>query len=186
MTRVAPYLVMMLACALLAAFAAGGASAEDAKMRLLSPAFGDHETIPDRYTCEGADISPPLAWGGVPAEAKSLALAVTDPDAPDPRAPRMIWVHWVAHNIPASAEDLPEGASGKVMPPGAVEGVNSWKRTGYGGPCPPIGAHRYIFTLYALDATLPPAPMTKDQLKAAMNGHVLDKAELIGMYEKQH
>ncbi len=172
---------MALAVVLLAA---GPGATREAKMKLQSPAFADGRDIPARHTCEGADISPPLLWTGVPEGARSLALIVEDPDAPDPRAPRMVWTHWVVHDLPPADGGLPEGASGRAMPAGAVEGINDWKRIGWGGPCPPIGRHRYVFTLYALDTPLPPQPMTKDALRAAMRGHVLDTATLTGLYEK--
>ncbi len=158
---------------------------EEGRMRLFSPAFGDHQMIPARFTCEGADISPPLSWSDVPRAARSLALIVDDPDAPDPRAPRVVWVHWVAHDIPPDAQGLAEGASRRAMPRGAVEGYNDWERIGYGGPCPPVGRHRYVFSLHALDAPLPARPMTKAELLAAMEGHVLAKARLVGLYGKR-
>jgi Raf kinase inhibitor-like YbhB/YbcL family protein len=175
-----------LALALLLMGAAQGAKAEDLAMHLLSPVFENGGFIPARYTCEGEDISPPLYWSGAPAGTKSFALIAEDPDAPDPRAPRMTWDHWVVHNIPADAEELPEGASGRAMPPGAVEGVNSWKRTGYGGPCPPIGRHRYFFKLYALKRPLGDLDQpTKKQLLKAMQGLVIGEGVLIGTYQKR-
>jgi len=191
MTRRFPYVQMMVFAVLLALVAAPNArtaTAEDQAMHLLSPAFENGGFIPARYTCEGEDISPPLYWSGAPAGTKSFALIAEDPDAPDPRAPRMTWIHWVAHNIPADAEELPEGASGRAMPPGAVEGVNSWKRTGYGGPCPPPGHgdHRYYFRLYALDVeslSLPPKA-TWAEVEKAMVGHTLATAELMGKYSR--
>jgi Raf kinase inhibitor-like YbhB/YbcL family protein len=153
---------------------------------LTSPAFADHAAIPSQYTCEGADISPPLAWSQAPAGTKSLALIIDDPDAPDPRAPKMTWVHWVIVNLPAAARGLPEGAAERGMPPGAVQGLNDWKRAGYGGPCPPIGSHRYFHKLYALDTVLTGLERpTKAQLLSAMQGHVLAEAELIGTYQKR-
>jgi len=160
------------------------APAREAGMKLTSSAFAMGERIPAEYTCEGAGISPPLAWRDVPEGARALALIVDDPDAPDPAAPRMTWVHWVVANVPPRAKGLPEGASMRAMPQGAVEGINDWHRRGYGGPCPPIGAHRYFFKLYALDAPLPDEPLTKPALLEAMKGHVLAKAELVGIYEK--
>jgi Raf kinase inhibitor-like YbhB/YbcL family protein len=150
-----------------------------------SPAFAPDGEIPRRYTCEGEDISPPLAWSGAPEGTKSFALVVDDPDAPDPDAPRMTWVHWVLHNLPPSASELSEGVAGATLPTGTLEGCNDWKRTGYGGPCPPIGRHRYFHKLYALDVVLPDLGVpTKQALEAAMQGHVLAQAELIGRYEK--
>jgi Raf kinase inhibitor-like YbhB/YbcL family protein len=153
-------------------------------MQLKSPAFVSGGGIPARYTCEGDDISPPLSWSGAPESTRAFALVVDDPDAPDPKAPRMTWVHWVVYNIPAAAASLAEGASGR-LPPGTRQGRNDWARAGYGGPCPPVGRHRYFHKLYALDAELPDLrEPTKAQLEAAMEGHVLAKAELVGTYQK--
>ena len=154
-------------------------------LTLKSPSFSENGNIPSKYTCEGQDISPPLTWSGVPAGTKSLALIVDDPDAPDPRAPKMTWVHWVLYNLTPSSNGLPEGVSKNALPQGTLEGTNDWKRTGYGGPCPPIGQHRYFHKLYALDTVLPDlGTPTKAQLEKAMQGHVLAQAELIGTYEK--
>ena len=152
-------------------------------MRIASTAFRDKGSIPSVYTCEGKDLSPPLAWADLPAGTKSLVLIVDDPDAPDPAAPKMTWVHWVLYNLPAADGGLPEGV--KALPAGTKEGVNDWKRTGYGGPCPPIGRHRYFHKLYALDTVLPDLDQpTKPQLEAAMKGHILAQAELVGTYQK--
>jgi len=152
---------------------------------LSSPAFAHEGPIPAQYTCEGADISPPLEWRGAPAGTKSFVLIVDDPDAPDPKAPKMTWVHWVLYNIPASATGLEEDEAKRGVPDGALPGLNDWKRTGYGGPCPPIGRHRYFHKLYALDTVLPDLGRpTKEMLLGAMRGHVLDEAELIGTYQK--
>ncbi len=154
-------------------------------MSLTSPAFGHGDEIPERFTCQGADISPPFAWSDVPSNAASLALIIDDPDAPDPKAPQMTWVHWVLYNIPPSAGGLPERAGGATLPPGTLEGTNDWKRTRYGGPCPPVGRHRYFCKLYALDVMLPDyAEPTKAALETAMQGHVIAQAELIGTYQK--
>jgi hypothetical protein len=153
-------------------------------LTLTSSAFEPGGTIPSKYTCEGDDLSPPLAFTGVPAGTKSLALIVDDPDAPDPKAPKRVWVHWVVYNLPPDSQGLPENASGAGLPAGAVTGINDWKRTSYGGPCPPIGRHRYFHKLYALDIALPAKPLTKSELEAAMKGHVLAQAELIGTYQK--
>ena len=152
---------------------------------LHSISFDDGGSIPRQHTCEGANTAPPLAWSGAPSATKSFALIVDDPDAPDPKAPRMTYVHWVVYNIPATASALPEAASAASLPPGAREGLNDWKRAGYGGPCPPIGRHRYFHKLYALDAGLPDlkAP-TKAELEQAMRGHVLAQAQIVGTYEK--
>jgi Raf kinase inhibitor-like YbhB/YbcL family protein len=154
-------------------------------MEISSTAFGPGAAIPRRHTCEGHDVSPPLHWRGVPAHAKSLVLIVDDPDAPDPRAPRMTWVHWVLANLPADSAGLPEGIASAALPTGTAEGLNDWKRTGYGGPCPPIGRHRYFHQLYALDIVLDGLKHpTKVQVEAAMKDHVLAHAELVGTYEK--
>ena len=150
-----------------------------------SSAFGPNGKIPSKYTCEGNDVSVPLSWSGAPAGTKSFALIEDDPDAPDPRAPKMTWVHWVLYNIPAAANGLPEAVQKSALPQGTRDGLNDWKRTGYGGPCPPIGQHRYFHKLYALDTVLPDlGTPTKAQLEKAMQGHVLAQAELIGTYEK--
>ncbi|MDT8388192.1 MAG: YbhB/YbcL family Raf kinase inhibitor-like protein [Thiogranum sp.] len=154
-------------------------------LEIHSAAFEDGGDIPSKYTCEGDDISPPLAWSGVPEDAESLVLIVDDPDAPDPAAPRMIWVHWVLYNLPADALDLPEGVTVKQLPVGTYEGLNNWDRTGYGGPCPPAGKHRYFHTLYALDTLLDLERPTREQVANAMEGHVLAQAQLLGMYKKR-
>lgn len=154
---------------------------------LTSLAFAHLGAIPAKYTCEGTDISPPLAWSNLPSGTKSLALIVDDPDAPDPAAPKMTWVHWVLYNIPPSAAGLPEAVMPAQLPAGTREGTNDWKHTGYGGPCPPIGRHRYFHKLYALDALLPDLGYsTKERLEKAMAGHILGQAELVGTYKKQH
>jgi Raf kinase inhibitor-like YbhB/YbcL family protein len=154
-------------------------------LTISSTAFSGGEAIPRQYTCDGADRSPPLAWSGVPAGAKSLALIVDDPDAPDPKAPKMTWVHWVLYDIPPSASGLAEGVKTPDLPKGTREGSNDWKRTGYGGPCPPIGRHRYFHKLYALDVTLGDLGRpTKAKLEAAMKGHIVAQAELVGTYQR--
>ena len=154
-------------------------------LSLRSTAFAHQGQIPRRHTCDADDASPPLTWTGVPPSAKSLALIVDDPDAPDPKAPKRVYVHWVLYDIPASASGLAEAVSAKALPPGTREGTNDWKRTGYGGPCPPIGRHRYFFKLYALDTMLGDrGAMTKADLEAAMRGHVIAQVELMGTYER--
>jgi hypothetical protein len=151
-------------------------------LSLTSPAFPPGGSIPAKYTCDGDDISPALEWSGTPPQTRSLALIVDDPDAPDPKAPRMTWVHWILYSIPASAAGLSEGGD---LPPGTLEGLNDWKRTGYGGPCPPIGRHRYFHKLYALDTVLPDLDRpTKAKLETAMEGHILARAELVGTYQR--
>lgn len=151
-------------------------------MQLTSPAFADGGLIPRRYTCDGDDASPPLAWSGVPATTVSLALIADDPDAP-----RGTWVHWVLYNLPATTTSLPEALpTDERLPNGALQGRNDFRRTGYGGPCPPSGTHRYFFKLYALDTVLSLEPgATKQQLLQAMEGHVLAEAQLMGRYARQ-
>ncbi len=154
-------------------------------LAITSPSFGHGGEIPARFTCEGEDVSPALAWSGVPAGTRSLALIVDDPDAPDPRAPKMTWVHWVLYGLPPEAGGLAEGVAPGELPGGTREGLNDWQRTGYGGPCPPVGRHRYFFKLYALDAVLPDLGRpTKGRLEEAMAGHILGQAELVGTYQK--
>ena len=162
------------------------ASPTSSGFALRSPSFAEGGQIPIRHTCEGADASPPLAWEGAPPGTRTLALVVDDPDAPDPKAPRMTWVHWVLYDMPPAAAGLPEAVAREALPAGTRQGVNDWKRTGWGGPCPPIGRHRYFFKLYALDAALGDlGALTKAKLEAAMKGHVLAEARLMGTYEKQ-
>ncbi len=154
-------------------------------LTLTSTAFHANGAIPKQYTCEGRDVSPPLSWTGVPQGAKSLVLIVDDPDAPDPAAPRMTWVHWVLYDVPPTATGLPEAATTASLPSGTREGLNDWKRRGYGGPCPPVGRHRYVHKLYALDAVLGDlGRANKPAVEKAMAGHVLGQAELIGTYQK--
>ncbi|HKI96584.1 MAG TPA: YbhB/YbcL family Raf kinase inhibitor-like protein [Gemmatimonadales bacterium] len=174
-----------LAAAALALLAAAGTHLETpVPFTLTSSAFKDGGSIPSVYTCDGRDVSPPLAWAGVPADAKSLAFILDDPDAPDPKAPKRTWVHWVLFNIPPTATGLPEAVTAKALPAGTREGTNDWKRTGYGGPCPPIGRHRYVHKLYALDTTLDLEHPTKARLEAAMRGHIVGEAQLIGTYQR--
>jgi len=154
-------------------------------LSLTSPVFTHNGPIPKNYTCQGEDISPALTWSSLPKGTKSLALIVDDPDAPDPAAPKRVWVHWVLYNIPATAPGLAEAIAPPALPAGTREGKNDWDRTGYGGPCPPIGRHRYFHKLYALDTALPDLKEpTKAQLEKAMEGHVLEKVELMGTYQK--
>lgn len=154
-------------------------------LKLTSPAFQHEGTIPVRYTCDGDDISPPLVWSGLPEGTRSLALIVDDPDAPDPKAPKMTFVHWVLYNIPPTLGGLPEAVESAHLPPGTGEGLNDWQRTGYGGPCPPIGRHRYFHKLYALSVVLPDlGSPTKTALEAEMRDHVLARAQLIGTYQR--
>ena len=156
-------------------------------LTLTSPAFEHNGLIPFRHTCDGDDVSPPLSWAGVPASAQSLVLIVDDPDAPDPAAPKMTWVHWVLYNLPPTIHGLPEGVAAKDLAAGILQGRNDWGRTGYGGPCPPIGRHRYFHKLFALDVQLPDLKNPdKAALEKAMQGHILAHTELIGRYQRRH
>ncbi len=155
-------------------------------LNITSTVFTEGGEIPIEYTCEGDDVSPELGWSGVPDGARTLALIVDDPDAPDPAAPKMTYVHWVLYNIPTTARGLPRAVTAGGLPAGTKEGLNDWSRTGYGGPCPPIGRHRYFHKLYALDTVLPDlGTPTKDALLKAMEGHVLEEAVLMGTYIKR-
>ena len=154
-------------------------------LTLKSSAFDNGGAIPSRYTCEGEDVSPPLVWTGVPETARSLVLIIDDPDAPDPNAPKTIWVHWVLYNIPPDVTGLPEGVVPEQLSPGIMEGLNDWNRTGYGGPCPPIGRHRYFHKLYALDTLLEGMNTpTKAEIEATMKGHIISQTEFMGTYKK--
>jgi Raf kinase inhibitor-like YbhB/YbcL family protein len=154
-------------------------------LKLTSSVFQQGGSIPSRYTCEGQDVSPPLSWSGAPANTKTFALIVDDPDAPDPANPQRVYVHWVVYNLPATAAALPENAAKAALPKGAVQGKNDWGKAEYGGPCPPIGRHRYFFKLYALDAELAGlSSPAKADLERAMNGHVVGSGELVGTYQK--
>lgn len=152
-------------------------------LKLKSPAFSQNGAIPREYTCDGNDTAPELEWSGLPPGTGSLALIVDDPDAPDPKAPKMTYVHWVLYDIPTSTMGLPKGGK---RPADGRDGKNDWKKSGYGGPCPPKGQHRYFFKLYALDAMLGDlGTPTKTKLLEAMKGHVLEQAELMGTYQRQ-
>ena len=154
-------------------------------LTITSPAFTANGAIPALYTCEGKDMSPSLAWTGVPPGTKSLALIVDDPDAPDPAAPKTTWVHWVLYDIPPGTAGLAEAVKPNALPVGAREGLNDWGRTGYGGPCPPIGRHRYFHKLYALDTVLGDLKQPrKAALEKAMQSHIIEQAALIGTYQK--
>jgi Raf kinase inhibitor-like YbhB/YbcL family protein len=153
-------------------------------MQITSSAFAPDGAIPESYTCEGANVSPPLAWEGIPLGARSLALIVDDPDAPDPAKPLRVWVHWVLYNLPVDVSGLAEAV--RELPAGTLEGLNDWKVTGYGGPCPPIGRHRYFHKLYALDTVLPDLhEPDKKTLLSAMQGHIVAEAQVIGTYRKK-
>jgi Raf kinase inhibitor-like YbhB/YbcL family protein len=182
--------VAVLVVLLAAAQPGAGAPANPAKeaatkmLSITSSVFKNGE-IPRKYTCDGSNVSPPLAWSGAPAATKSLVLIVTDPDAPDPKAPLTTWVHWVLYDIPANVTGLREAVSGKTLPKGTREGVTDWGTPPYGGPCPPRGRHRYVHTLYALDTTLGDlGSPTRAKLLTAMEGHVIQTAQVIGLYEK--
>ena len=153
-------------------------------MTLTSTAFANGGDIPMQYTADGENISPPLSWAGAPPQAKSLALVVEDPDAPDPAAPQRVFTHWVLYNLPAQDSGLKQDADSAGLPAGTKPGANDWGETAYGGPKPPIGRHRYFFRLYALDTPLHDLHNpTKAKLEQAMRGHILDKAELMGTYQ---
>ena len=167
-----------------AALAAEGE--QNMNLILKSPDFVHLGEIPKIFTCEGNDSSPALSWSQLPQNTKSVALIVDDPDAPDPAAPKMTWVHWLLYNIPTTALELPKAVADSDLPSGTLQGKNDWKKTGYGGPCPPIGRHRYFHKLYALDIELPDLHHpNKTQLEKAMVGHIIGQAELIGTYQKQ-
>jgi Raf kinase inhibitor-like YbhB/YbcL family protein len=154
-------------------------------LTISSAAFEDGASMATRFTCEGDDISPPLQWDGIPEGTRSLALIMDDPDAPDPAAPKMTYVHWVLYNLPPDSNGLQERTRSEDLPPGTLEGLNDWQRTGYGGPCPPIGRHRYFHKLYALDTVLGDLGQpTKAQLLKAMESHVLAQAQVVGTYQK--
>ncbi len=151
---------------------------------ITSDSFENEGAIPARYTCDGDDIAPELSWSNIPEGTQSLVLIVDDPDAPDPAAPKMIWVHWVLYNMPASSSGLEKGINASELPEGTLEGLNDWKRTGYGGPCPPIGRHRYFHKLYALDMVLRDLNQpTKAEVEAVMEGHIIEEAVLMGTYQ---
>ena len=158
-------------------------SQEDTSMTLQisSPAFEDGSAIPQEYSCDGDDSSPALFWGELPDQTKSIALIMDDPDAPVGA-----WVHWVLYDLPGNRTEIPKNVpkSGQ-LPGGGTQGSNSWGRSGYGGPCPPGGTHRYFFKLYALDSALDLASgATKEDLLQAMEGHILDQGQLMGTYSR--
>ncbi len=188
-SRPRPGAALRLAALVLATAGAAGVAATPGgamELTLRSPDFAPHTELPTRCSCEGEGISPALSWSGAPDSTAAFALIVDDPDAPDPAAPRRTWVHWVLYDLPADAGHLPAGVNAEDLPAGTREGLNDWKATGYGAACPPIGRHRYFFKLYALDAPLGDLGRpTKAELEAAMAGHVLARAELVGTYRKQ-
>jgi hypothetical protein len=152
------------------------------KITVISPAFEAMAGIPSNYTCDGADVSPPLSWRNIPAETQSIVLICDDPDAPG-----KTWVHWVCYDIPPTADGLSANIpAADTLPAGGTQGLNSWGRPGYGGPCPPGGTHRYFFKVYALDILLNlPAGKTKEEIERAMQGHVLAFGELVGVYSRR-
>lgn len=177
--------IVLLACACGHQDAAAEPSLDVSKLPKLavtSPAFRDGAAIPAEYTCEGSGASPALAWAGAPATTKSFALIVDDPDAPDPKAPKRVWVHWVRSQIPATTTSFAD-SRGAANP--GTDGKNDWGTPGWRGPCPPIGRHRYVFSVYALDADLGAAGMTKAELVKAIAGHVVAAGRLVGTYQKQ-
>jgi len=154
-------------------------------LAITSSSFRPQGSIPARFTCDGDDVSPALEWSDVPDGARSLVLIVDDPDAPDPAAPKRTWVHWVLYDIPPAASSLAEGVDAASLPAGTREGLNDWGRTGYGGPCPPVGRHRYFFRLYALDVSLGTLDdASRGAVDRAMQGHVIATAELLGTYAR--
>jgi Raf kinase inhibitor-like YbhB/YbcL family protein len=156
-------------------------------LTLTSSDFSAGGAIPAQNTCDGADRSPSLSWSGAPAGTRSFALVIDDPDAPDPAAPKMTWIHWVLYNIPPEVSQLGSGVLESELPKGTRTGLNDWKKAAYGGPCPPVGRHRYFHKLYALDLVLPDlGHPSKKQLEQAMQGHVLDHCELVGTYQRAH
>jgi Raf kinase inhibitor-like YbhB/YbcL family protein len=155
-------------------------------LTLTSAAFGPGESIPARHTCDGPNLSPPLSWSDLPAATRSLALILDDPDAPDPAAPQRTWVHWVLYNLPPGTGGLPEGVRHGDLPAGARSGLNDWKKSEYGGPCPPVGQHRYFHKLYALDVVLPElGEASKADLERAMQNHIIEQTALVGLYQRQ-
>lgn len=151
-------------------------------LKLLSTVFQDGGMIPSKYTCDGANISPPLQWSGLPPNTKSIALIVDDPDAPG-----KTWVHWVLYDLSPTRTELDEDIKPKTgVSGGGKQGSNDFRQSGYGGPCPPSGTHRYFFKIYALDVeTSLRDGATKDELERAMQGHILSHGELLGRYQRQ-
>ena len=180
------YLLVLLACLCFFQGTTNGVYAKTrggAKMAITitSTVFTEGGMIPRDYTCDGKDISPPLAWAGAPEGTKSLAIICDDPDAPVGT-----WVHWVLYNLPAIVNELPQGVkSDKVLDNGAKHGINDFRKLGYGGPCPPGGTHRYYFKIYALDTELTQEPgLTKAELLKAIKGHILAEGQLMGRYKR--
>jgi hypothetical protein len=190
MNSIYQQLINRLICLIFSVFTMTAALAAEGEqnmtLNLKSPDFVHLGEIPKIFTCEGDNSSPALSWSQLPKNTKSLALIVDDPDAPDPAAPKMTWVHWVLYNIPPTVMELPKSIAESDLPSGTQQGKNDWQKTGYGGPCPPIGRHRYFHKLYALDIELPDLHHPdKSQLEKAMAGHIIGQAELIGTYQRQ-
>lgn len=156
-------------------------------MTLSSPSFGHGDLIPRNHTADGLDRSPPMAWSNLPRSTRSLALVVEDPDAPDPAAPQRIFTHWILYNLPPDSGHLDVAIGRGQLPPGTQVGSNDFGHQAYGGPAPPIGRHRYFFRLFALDTELPATLGAVDRaaLMRAMQGHVLEEAELMATYERE-
>lgn len=153
---------------------------------IFSDSFEHGKSIPIEHTSDGTDVSPPLRWSGVPANTRSLALLVEDPDAPDPAAPTRVWVHWILYNLPADSTGLAQAVADDALPSATRHGSNDWQRTGYGGPCPPIGRHRYFFRLFALDSEMPNLNQpTAAALRQAMQGHIVGETCLMGTYSRR-
>jgi len=178
---VVPVLLLFCSCEQSAQADSGAVGGKEMELKVTSSAFVEGGLIPPRYTCDGADISPPLRWDAVPEGTKSIALISDDPDAP-----MGTWVHWVLFNLPPDTKELAENIPpNKTLPNGAKQGTSDFGRIGYGGPCPPSGTHRYFFKIYALDAVIDlPAGARKQQLVKAMEGHILGQGQLIGKYKR--
>ena len=177
--------LLMLAILMMSSISLSLASNGTNSMEMTSSVFTHNGKIPTQYTCEGKDLSPSLSWYNVPSNTKSLALIVDDPDAPDPAAPQMTWVHWVLYNLAPNSTGLDENIGSFGLPSGTKKGTNNWGKTSYGGPCPPIGEHRYFFKLYALDVVLPDLNNPpKAQLEKSMQGHIIEEVQMIGKYQK--
>jgi Raf kinase inhibitor-like YbhB/YbcL family protein len=163
----------------LSSFGKGGAMS----ILVESAAFKHNQPIPSKYTCDGQEVSPPVAWKNVPEKTKSIVLICDDPDAP-----AGTWVHWVCYDIPANVMFIPEGVpKADTLPGGGKQGTTDFRNIGYGGPCPPSGTHRYFFKVYALDSMLNlPAGKSKKDIEHAMKGHIINQGELVGTYSRGH
>ena len=175
------FMIVLLGLSLVTLPILGFAAGTPGKLEVRSSAFGNGESIPPDFTCDGADMSPPVAWSGVPTEAQSLAVIVEDPDAPAGN-----WTHWLIYDLSPKFTQLPAGIqAGAIIPDGGFQGRTSFGKAGYGGPCPPGGTHRYFFKVFAVDRILHLAPgVTKNELLAAMKGHILAEGTLMGTYAR--